>query len=42
MGQNNDQARAVTGWVFDVTMLPLALRTTPTAVGQNNYVQLTK
>lgn len=42
MGHNNDQARAITGWVFDVHMLPVALRTTPTAVGQNSYVQLTK
>jgi hypothetical protein len=42
MGHNNDQARAITGWVFDVEMLPLSLRSNPTAVGQNNYVQLTK
>ena len=42
MGASNDQARAITGWVFDPNMLPVELRAGPTAVGQNNYVQLTK
>jgi hypothetical protein len=42
LGNTNDQARAITGWVFDPTMLPLKLRNGPTVVGQNNYVQLTK
>jgi hypothetical protein len=42
VGNSNDQARAITGWVFDVNMLPINLRTLPSAIGQNKYVQLEK
>ncbi len=39
-GAANDKAQAMTAWVFPLTMLPVGLQTNPSAIGQNNYVQL--
>jgi hypothetical protein len=41
-GASNDNAVAMTAWVFDNNMLPESLRGNPSSVGQNNYVQLVK
>ncbi len=40
LGESNQNAVAMTGWVFATSMLPQGLRGNPAAVGQNTYVQL--
>jgi hypothetical protein len=42
LGNNNQNAQAMTAWVFNPHMLPGTLGTTPTSLGQNTYVQLAK
>jgi Flp pilus assembly protein TadG len=42
VGAANQNAVAMTAWVFPSTMLPVGLRGNPAAVGQNSYVQLSK
>jgi Flp pilus assembly protein TadG len=42
LGAGNQNAEAMTAWVFPPTMLPIGLRGNPAAVGQNTYVQLVK
>ena len=40
IGSGNQNAAAMTAWVFPDGMLPLTLRGNPAAIGQNSYVQL--
>lgn len=42
LGSTNQDAAALTAWVFPVGMLPSNLRGNPAAIGQNTYVQLVK
>jgi len=40
LGSSNQNAGAMTAWVFPPTMLPTGLQGNPAAVGQNTYIQL--
>jgi Flp pilus assembly protein TadG len=40
LGSSNQNAGAMTAWVFPPSMLPTGLQGNPAAVGQNTYVQL--
>jgi len=40
IGNSNQNAEAMTAWVFPDGMLPVTLRGNPAAIGQNTYVQL--
>jgi len=40
IGSSNQNASAMTAWVFPPSMLPVGLQGNPAAVGQNTYVQL--
>ena len=40
LGSSNQNAAAMTAWVFPAGMLPSSLRGNPAAIGQNTYVQL--
>lgn len=40
LGSSNQDAAAVTAWVFSASMLPPGLSGNPAAIGQNTYVQL--
>jgi len=42
LGSSNENATAMTAWIFASEMLPVGLRGNPAAVGQNTYVQLVK
>ena len=42
LGASNQNAAAMTAWVFPPHMLPMGLRGNPAAIGQNTYVQLIK
>jgi hypothetical protein len=40
LGSSNQNATAMTAWVFPPAMLPVGLQGNPAAIGQNTYVQL--